>query len=126
MFFVNWDRGYARKMSGLQVSEDTDNHAETDDHTPKIRVCQIAKLARIAKLAEYLAISANFAICLTQPKTKMAWDFEVYYEVIGRLRLKHRSRPARNADFSALFLACFFLIMFMHLSLKTIQTGQFL
>ena len=52
---------------------------------------------------------------ISAQKETTTWDFEVYYEVIGRLRLKHRSRPARNADFSALFLACFFLIMFMHL-----------
>ena len=77
-----------------------------------------------------------WSLNISAQKETTTWDFEVYYEVIGRLRLKHRSRPARNADFSALFLACFFLIMFMHLvsessnqvwdptkfqSLKTIQ-----
>ena len=63
-------------------------------------------------------------IIVQQTKPKAAWDLEIYYQVIGRLRLKHRSRAARNADFSALFLACFFLIIFMHLSLKTIQAGK--
>ena len=63
-------------------------------------------------------------IIVQQTKPKAAWDLEIYYQVIGRLRLRHRSRAARNADFSALFLACFFLIIFMHLSLKTIQAGK--
>ena len=62
----------------------------------------------------YFVVHTVKYFVLAQKETT-TWDFEVYYEVIGRLRLKHRSRPARNADFSALFLACFFLIIFMHL-----------
>ena len=74
--------------------------------------CELVQIVLCPGSSDHILRYFNY---ISAQKETTTWDFEVYYEVIGRLRLKHRSRPARNADFSALFLACFFLIMFMHL-----------